>query len=63
MIGGGERVFCNPPYGDKGHRRVDSKMLGRSSEPNTSSFFLFRRGQTANLHDFIYEKPGVEIRF
>lgn len=60
---GGETVFCNPPYG----REVGAwvrKCSEESHKPDTTVVLLiFARTDTAYFHDYIYNRPGVEIRF
>lgn len=61
MIGGGERVFCNPPYGKEIGKWVQ-KSLEESRKPNTLVVMLIpARTDTRYFHDFIYGK--AEIRF
>ena len=61
MIGGGERVFCNPPYGKEIGKWVQ-KSLEESRKPNTLVVMLIpARTDTKYFHDFIYGK--AEIRF
>lgn len=61
--GGGQTVFCNPPYG-----RAIKDWVKKSSEevkkPNTTVVMLIpARTDTSYFHDYIYRKPNVEIRF
>ena len=61
-IGGGRRVFCNPPYG-----RVISKWVKKcyeeSKKANTLVVMLIpARTDTSYFHDYIYHK-AKEIRF
>lgn len=61
--GGGQTVFCNPPYG-----RVIKDWVKKCSEeakrPDTTVVMLIpARTDTAYFHDYIYKKPNVEIRF
>lgn len=61
---GGERVFCNPPYGDKDTGVWTQKCWEEAQKPNTLVVLLIpARTDRKSFHDFIYEKPGVEIRF
>ena len=61
---GGERVFCNPPYGDKDTGVWTQKCWEQAQKPNTLVVLLIpARTDRKSFHDFIYEKPGVEIRF
>lgn len=58
---GGERVFCNPPYGKEIGKWVQ-KSLEESRKPNTLVVMLIpARTDTRYFHDFIYGK--AEIRF
>lgn len=61
-IGGGERVFCNPPYG-----RAIGEWVRKCSEeakkPGTLVVLLIpARTDTAYFHDYIYRKAR-EVRF
>ena len=55
-------VWCNPPYG-----REIGKWVHKASEAaakgNVVVMLLPARTDTAWFHRFIYNKPGVEIRF
>ena len=60
---GGETVFRNPPYG-----RAIKDWVKKSSEeaqkPNTIVVMLIpARTDTKYFHDYIYQKPNVEVRF
>lgn len=58
---GGERVFCNPPYG-KAIGKWVKKSFEESRKPNTLVVMLIpARTDTKYFHDFIYGK--AEIRF
>lgn len=58
---GGERVFCNPPYGKEIGKWVQ-KSLEESRKPNTLVVMLIpARTDTRYFHDFIYGR--AEIRF
>jgi len=61
-IGGGYKVFCNPPYG----RAIADwvrKCAEESKKPDTLVVMLIpARTDTAYFHDFIYHKAR-EIRF
>ena len=55
----GERVFCNPPYG-----REVSKWVKKCAEANALSVMLLAaRTDTKMFHEYIYNKPNVEVRF
>ena len=57
----GQRVWCNPPYGRKDiYRWVERCANGGAS---VVVALLPARTDTRWFHDFIYNKPGVEIRF
>ena len=61
MIGGGERVFCNPPSGKEIAKWVQ-KSFEESRKKNTLVVMLIpARTDTKYFHDFIYGK--AEIRF
>lgn len=61
-IGGGRRVFCNPPYGRQIGKWV-AKCAEESKKPNTLVVMLIpARTDTAYFHDYIYKKTK-EIRF
>lgn len=61
---GGERVFCNPPYGDKETGVWTEKCWREAQKPNTLVVLLIpARTDRKSFHDFIYNKPNVEIRF
>ena len=58
---GGERVFCNPPYGKEIAKWVQ-KSVEESRKKNTLVVMLIpARTDTKYFHDFIYGK--AEIRF
>lgn len=59
--GGGERVFCNPPYGREIGKWVQ-KSFEESKKKNTLVVMLIpARTDTKYFHDYIYGK--AEIRF
>ena len=61
-IGGGRRVFCNPPYGRSISRWV-RKCYEESRKPDTLVVMLIpARTDTSYFHDYIYHK-AKEIRF
>lgn len=61
-IGGGARVFCNPPYGKEIKEWV-RKCYEESRKPNTLVVMLIpARTDTTYFHDYIYHKAR-EIRF
>lgn len=60
-LGGGERVYCNPPYG-KAIADWVRKAFEESQKPNTLVVMLIpARTDTKYFHDYIYGK--AEIRF
>ena len=59
---GGDRVFCNPPYGRELSRWV-KKCYDESRKPDTLVVMLIpARTDTSYFHDYIYHKAR-EIRF
>ena len=61
-IGGGRRVFCNPPYG-KAIARWVRKCAAEAAKPDTLVVMLIpARTDTAYFHDYIYRK-AKEVRF
>ena len=55
----GERVYCNPPYG-----REAPKWIKKCAEAKALSVMLLAaRTDTKAFHEYIYNKPDVEIRF
>ena len=62
----GKRIWCNPPYdleknGRPGIYQWVNQFATGGSEIVVA--FLPARTDTRFFHDFIYQKPGVEIRF
>lgn len=58
---GGERVFCNPPYGRELPKWVE-KCYKEHLKPNTTIVMLIpARTDTAYFHRFIYHR--AEVRF
>jgi site-specific DNA-methyltransferase (adenine-specific) len=61
----GLRVWCNPPYGLRGKKnglyRWVEKFASGGAEIVVA--LLAARTDTLWFHDFIWKKPGVEIRF
>ena len=56
---GTERVYCNPPYG----RGID-KWVAKCSRHNALAVMLIpARTDTKWFHEYVYQKPNVEIRF
>ena len=61
--GGGETVFCNPPYG-RAIKDWVKKCYEEAQQPNTTVVLLIpARTDTAYFHDYIYQKENVETRF
>ena len=61
---GGQTVFCNPPYGSKETGEWTKKCWEESQKPNTTVVLLIpARTDRISFHKYIYNKPGVEIRF
>ena len=61
---GGETVFCNPPYGNKETGLWTKKCFEEAQKPGTIVVLLIpARTDRASFHDYIYNKPGVSIRF
>jgi len=55
----GEKVFCNPPYGSE-----IKHWVKKCSESSPLVVMLIpARTDTRYFHDYIYQKPNVEIRF
>lgn len=60
---GGETVFCNPPYG-RDIKNWVKKSRDEAQKPNTTVVMLIpARTDTQYFHDYIYQKPNVEVRF
>lgn len=58
---GGERVFCNPPYG-----RAMGAWVRKCHEESHHAFIVLlmpARTDTRYFHDFIYKQPRVRIEF
>lgn len=57
---GGERVFCNPPYG-----REIAKWVKKCAQEKGAFVCLLipARTDTSYFHDYIYRKPNVRIEF
>jgi site-specific DNA-methyltransferase (adenine-specific) len=57
-------TFCNPPYGRKNKMHLWlEKAVKEQSKGVTSVFLLPSRTGTKWFHEYIYQKPNVEIRF
>ncbi len=60
---GGETVFCNPPYG-KAIKDWVKKSSEEAQKPGTIVVMLIpARTDTKYFHNYIYQKPNVEVRF
>lgn len=60
---GGETVFCNPPYG-KALKDWVKKSSEEAKKPGTTVVMLIpARTDTRYFHEYIYQKPNVEVRF
>lgn len=55
-------VFCNPPYGRKVIEWVRKATL-ESANGATVVMLIAARTDTRFFHEYIYNKPNVEIRF
>lgn len=61
---GGQRVFCNPPYGKQATGDWTQKCWQESQKPNTTVVLLIpARTDRASFHKYIWNQPGVEVRF
>lgn len=60
--GGYGAIWCNPPYGRK---IVDwvRKASEEAKNGNTIVMLIHARTDTRWFHDYIYQKPNVDIRF
>lgn len=59
----GQTVWCNPPYGREISKWVQ-KCSQESKQENTTVVMLIpARTDTKYFHEYIYNKPNVEIRF
>jgi site-specific DNA-methyltransferase (adenine-specific) len=58
----GRRIWCNPPYG----RTIKKWVAKASSTIGTGGLVVMlipSRTDTSYFHDYIWQKPGVEVRF
>jgi len=60
---GGETVFCNPPYGREIGLWVYKCSCENMHNGVTCVMLIPSRTDTKWFHDYIYQKPNVEIRF
>lgn len=61
MPWGGERVFCNPPYGR--HLRDWVRKCAEEADGAFIVLLVPARTDTSYFHDYIYRKPNVRIEF
>ena len=52
MIGGGESVFCNPPYGKEMYKWVEKCYFEGRKEHTTVVLLIPARTDTKYFHDF-----------
>ena len=58
---GGQRVFCNPPYG-RSIKEWVKKCHDEAQKPNTLVVMLIpARTDTSYFHDYIYHKAQIEF--
>ena len=60
--GGYGTIWCNPPYG----RAISCwvrKAVEETKNGNTTVMLIPSRTDTKWFHDYVYQKPNVEIRF
>jgi phage N-6-adenine-methyltransferase len=58
----GRRIWCNPPYG----RTIKKWVAKAASIIGTGGVVVMlipSRTDTSYFHDYIWQKPGVEVRF
>lgn len=55
------RVFCNPPYGREIGKWVSKAFM--ESHKGVIVMLIPARTDTKYFHEYIYNKPNVEIRF
>lgn len=60
--GGYGTIWCNPPYGPQIKEWV-GKAVAEAKEGVTTVMLVPARTDTQWFHDYVYQKPGVEIRF
>jgi phage N-6-adenine-methyltransferase len=60
----GHVVFCNPPYGNKETGMWTQKCYEEAQKENTTVVLLIpARTDRKSFHEYVYNKPNVEIRF
>lgn len=61
---GGHIVFCNPPYGAKATGEWTRKCYEEAQKVGTTVVLLIpARTDRKPFHEYVYQKPNVEIRF
>lgn len=58
-----ENVFCNPPYGKEIRKWVEKAFVENIIGGALVVMLIPARTDTKWFHDYIYNKPNVEIRF
>lgn len=59
----GETVFCNPPYGRELKYWVSKAFSEANNRGTTVVMLIPSRTDTLWFHNYIYQKPMVEVRF
>ena len=59
----GETVFCNPPYGREIGNWVKRCYMHSVVDCGIAVMLIPARTDTKWFHEYIYNKPNVEIRF
>lgn len=60
---GKETVFCNPPYGREITKWIAKCYKENAEHGMTCVMLIPARTDTKWFHEYIYNKPNVEIRF
>ena len=60
--GGRGTIWCNPPYGREISAWVQ-KAAEEAEHGNTTVMLIPARTDTKWFHEYVYQKPNVEIRF
>jgi site-specific DNA-methyltransferase (adenine-specific) len=55
----GERVYCNPPYG----KGIQAWVTKCANHDGLAVMLIPARTDTKWFHQFVYNKPNVEVRF
>lgn len=55
-------IWCNPPYGPQIKEWV-KKAIAEAEDGVTTVMLVPARTDTQWFHDYVYRKPGIEIRF